>query len=291
MTGGDSNPTAVFDVVRNSTRIDILRALASAYSDAPTDPWLEYNELREAVGVRDNGNFNYHLDQLGDLVVKEPAGYTLSRVGMEIVSAVSSGVFDSDWEWGPIDAPGDCLFCDDPVQLHYEDGILWLTCGTDEHDLGLSIPPSLLESHPEEDVIERIAFLQNQWGALTRQRICSECRGYVDGRIEFGDVEPEHYHYHGHCHRCGFQHGIPLGLFLISHPAVNAFYYDHGVDIRTTPFWTVDFSTPGSETVLSTDPLRLRVEITRDGETLSLTLNRDGSVVSTDRSPVPVEKP
>ncbi|WP_435347759.1 DUF7351 domain-containing protein [Haloarchaeobius sp. HRN-SO-5] len=289
MTGGASNQTDVFDTVSNSTRVDILHALARAYGETPTDPYLEYTDLRKAVGVRDNGNFNYHLDQLGDLVVKRDDGYTLSRVGMEVVSAVSSGVFDADWTWGPVDAPGDCLFCDDAVQLHYEDGVLWLSCGMDEHTVGLSVPPSLLESHPEDVVVERIAFLENRWGALTRQGICSECRGYVEGEIEFGGVQPDHYHYHGRCRRCGFRHGIPVGLYLLSHPAVTTFYYDHGVDVRSTPFWTVDGCTPGAETVLSTDPLRLRVEFTQDGDTLSLTLDRDGSVVSTDRSSAPAE--
>lgn len=282
MDGGESKPTEVFDLVSNSTRVEILRALARAHADAPTDPGLEYAELRGAVGVRDKGNFNYHLDRLGDLVVKRSDGYRISRVGMGIVSAISSGVFDSEWTWGPVDAPGDCLFCDDSVELRYEDGLLWLACGTDDHSLPLSVPPSVLDSHPKDDVIERIAFLEHQWIELTRQGICSECKGYVDGEIEFGGARRDHYHYRGHCHRCGFQHGIPVGVFLTAHPAVRNFYYERGVDVRTTPFWTLDFYTPGGETVLSEDPLRLRVDVRHAGETLSLTLDRDGSVVSTD---------
>lgn len=290
MNGGEPDPTEMFDPISNSTRVEILRALASAYSDAPTDPWLEYNELREAVGMRDNGNFNYHLDRLDDLVVKGPAGYRLSRIGMEIISAVSSGVFDSEWTWGPVDAPGDCLYCDDSLELYYEEGILWLTCGTDEHSLALSVAPSLLDSHPEEDVIERIAFLENRWSALTRKGICSECQGYVEGEIESDNGPPEHYSYHGHCRRCEFQHVMPVGMLLVSHPAVSNFYYERGVDIRSTPYWTLEFCTPGNETVLSTDPLRLRVDVTHEGETLSLTLDRAGSVVSTDRSGTSAEK-
>ena len=281
MDGGESGPTEIFDVVSNPTRVEILRALVRTYSDAPHDPWLEYNELRTAVGIRDNGNFNYHLDRLDGFVAKGPSGYRVSRVGMEAISTVSSGVFDADWTWGPVDAPGDCLFCDDSVRIRYEDGTLWLTCGTDEHQLPLSAPPSLLDSHPEEDVIERIAFVEHQWVALTRQGICSECHGYVDGEIENG-AHPAHYHYHGHCHRCGFQHGIPVGTFLLSHPTVVDFYREHDVDVRTTPFWTLEFCTPGNETVVSTDPFRLRVDVNEAGETVSLTVNREGSVVSTN---------
>lgn len=284
MNSEASIQTEAFQQVSHSTRIDILHALVGAYCEAPNDPWLKYNELREAAGIRDNGNFNYHLDQLDDLIVKRSSGYRISRIGMAIISTAFSGTFDPEWTWGPVEAPGDCLFCDNSVQLRYEDGILWLTCRTDEHSIALSVPPSLLSSHPDNDVIERIAFLENRWGALTRQGICSECQGNVDGQIEFGGVPRDHYHYHGRCHRCGFHHGIPVGLFLVSHPAVSNFYYEHGIDILTTPFWTLEFCTPGTETVLSTDPLRLCVDVVLDGETLSVTLDQDGTVVSTERS-------
>lgn len=279
---GPMDSDEFFDLLSNSTRIDILQTLANAYEETPTDPWLEYNELRTTVGVRDNGNFNYHLDRMGDLLVKGPAGYRLSRIGMVILSTVASGVFDPDWKWGPVDAPGDCQYCDAPVQLVYEDGNLWLTCGTDDHTIPLSVPPSVLDSHPDDAVVEQVAVLQNQWSALTRQGICADCYGHVDGDIQYGGAREDHYHYHGECHRCGFHHGVPVGLFVLGHPTVRAFYHERGVDIRTTPFWTLDFCEPGSETVLSTDPLRLRIDVTHDDDELPVTLDRDGTVVSTD---------
>jgi len=146
------------------------------------------------------------------------------------------------------------------------------------------VPPSLLDSNPDEDLVERIAFLENRWDTLTREEICAECHGRVDGRIETGGRAADGYHYHGHCRRCGFQHGLPIGLLLVGHPAVIAFYHDRGIDVRTTPFWTLDFCAPGAETVVSTDPLRLRVDVDEDGDTLSLTLDREGAVVWTERS-------
>jgi hypothetical protein len=280
----ESDPTKIFDSLTNSTRVDILEALASAYGDSPTEPWVEYSDLQKMVGVRDNGNFNYHLRQLDGFLEKEPAGYTLTRSGIELLSAVQAGLFDADWTWGPVDAPGDCLFCERSVELHYEDGVLWLTCGDDEHSMGLWASPALLVSQPEDDIVEKVAFLGNQWGAMTRRGICSDCQGQVEGQLEYGGAQPDHYHYHARCQHCRAQHAIPLGLYLSSHPTVWDFYDDHGVDVRTTPFWTLDFATPGNETVLSEDPLRLRVDLTQDGERLSLDVAEDGSVVSTDPS-------
>jgi DNA-binding transcriptional ArsR family regulator len=285
--GPESDPTEVFELVSDPTRVGILRALADAHADDPADPWLAYSDLRAAVGVRDKGNFNYHLDRLDGLVATGPEGYRLSRVGMELVSAVASGVLDPEWTWGPVDAPGDCPFCDDPVVLYYEDGVLWLSCGTDAHEMGLGAPPGLLASHPEDEVVELVAFLGNRWGELVRRGVCSECRGRVEGRIEYGGVGPDHYHYHGDCRRCGFQHGVPLGPYLLGHPAVLSFHFEHGVDVRSRPFWTLEFCAPGAETVVSEEPLRLRVDVDRGGDRLSLTVDREGTVVSTERTAAP----
>lgn len=279
-----TDPMDVFGAITNSTRIEILQALANAYGESPNDPWVEYTELQDVVGIRDNGNFNYHLGQLNGFIVKGSPGYRLSRVGMKLLSTVAAGVFDSDWTWGPIVAPGTCPFCDASVELYYEDGTLWLTCGTDAHELGLSVSPTLLETQPTDDIIERIAFLENRWGELIRRGICSECQGRVEGRIESGGIQPDHYHYHGECHHCGFHHGIPVGQFLLSHPTVQSFYHDHGVDILSRPFWTLDWCTPGTETVISSEPLRLRVSITYGEDALSLTVDRNGSIVETTRS-------
>jgi hypothetical protein len=286
MNGETGLSADVFEPLTNETRLAILRALAEAASETPADPWVEYTDLRDAAGVRDNGNFNYHLDRLGEFVEKRPAGYRLSHVGMVAVTTMAAGGFDADWTWGPVDAPGECQFCERPVELRYEDGACWLACGDEDHAMALSASPRLLAGHPDDDrdaLFERVAFADHRWAESTRRGVCSECRGHVAGRIERGGVQPDHYHYRGRCRGCGFQHGVPLGLFLASHPSVVAFCHDHGVDVRTTPFWTLAWCRPGTETVCSEDPFRVRVDVALDGDCLSLTVAEDGTVVETTR--------
>jgi hypothetical protein len=283
MDGGTTPPTDVFESLTDETRLSILRALTRAASEDPADPWVEYADLQDAAGVRDNGNFNYHLRRLGDLVEKRPAGYRLSHVGIALVTTLSSGAFDPEWSWGPVDAPGDCPFCGAAVELRYEDGACWLACGQEDHAMALSASPALLDAAPDDEVVERVAFVDHRWATSVRQGVCSECQGPVEGRLDRGGVQPDHYHYRGRCRGCGFRHGIPLGLFALADPAVLAFYREHGVDARTVPFWTLEWWTPGAETVRSTDPLRVRVDVTHDGERLSLTLAGDGSTVGTAR--------
>jgi len=112
---------------------------------------------------------------------------------------------------------------------------------------------------------------------------CAACGGRVDGAVAFGGRPPEHYHYHGRCERCGFHHALPVGIYLLGDPAVESFYHERGVDVRSRPFWTLPFCRRGAETVVSTAPLRLRVDVTHEGETLSLAVDRDGELLDTER--------
>ena len=279
-----ADATAVFERVTHPTRVAVLRALADAHADAPTDPWLAYTDLKDAVDARDNGNFNYHLDALDDLVVKADAGYRLSRVGMELLTTAASGVLDTDWTWGPVDAPGTCPFCDDALEFHYTDGKLELTCGVDDHAMALSAPPSLLQTTPDDELADNVAFLGYQWSQSIRKGVCTDCHAHVTGTLDHGGLQPDHHHYRAHCHRCGYQHGVPLGLHLLTHPTVAHFHHDHGIDPRTTPWWTLDWTTPGTETTLQTDPLELEVAIDLDDETLTPTVDEAGDIVDTQRT-------
>ena len=283
MTKGAPEPPALFQAVSNDTRLSVLQALADSYSESPGDPWLAYSDLRAAVGARDKGNFNYHLDQLGDLVVRGDRGYRLSRVGMEVISTIASGNLDPEWSWGPVDAPGACRECGDDLVLRYEDGVLRLTCGVEAHDIPMSVSPTLLTSRPEDEVVDAIAYVTSSWGGLLRRNVCSECGGYVDGAVERHHEETDSFHYHGRCGSCGFHHGMAVGSYLYTHPTVRAFYREVGVRVRERPFWTFEFTALGAETVLSTEPLRLRVDGERDDATLSLTVDADGDIVETEK--------
>ncbi len=74
---------AVFDLLSDETRLAIVRALAESRCDDPGRPALTFSELRERVGARDAGRFNYHLGKLrGVLVEKTDAGYRLTPRGV-----------------------------------------------------------------------------------------------------------------------------------------------------------------------------------------------------------------
>jgi len=280
--GGESSPLETFDRVSNPLRLEILRALARAFSESPVDPCLRYSDLREEVGARDKGNFNYHLDRLDGLVRNESEGYVITSVGLTVVSTVASGSLDPDWEWGPRDVPGECFFCGDSLTLRHEDGHLLLTCGSGDHGLVFSVPPSLVDAHPDDEVLERVAFALYQQVTQVKRGICPECRGDVTPEI-IPELRPGgDYFFRGDCHNCGFQHGFPVGAAALSHPGVIAAFAEDGIDVRTTPFWTFPWCHVGHEAVVSEDPFRVRVEIARDGRRLVVTLDRSGTVVAVE---------
>ncbi|WP_436909836.1 DUF7351 domain-containing protein [Halosimplex marinum] len=282
--GAESSPTETFELVSNDTRLAILRALAEAFRESPIEPFVAYSDLRDRVGVRDKGNFNYHLDRLEDLVTEGSEGYAVTSVGLAVVSAVASGRLDPGWTWGPREVPGACSFCGDALVLRYENGHLLLTCGVDDHALLFPVSPSLLDGHEGDALVERVAVALSQQAERIRRGICPECEGdLTPGVVPEPKPEQDGHFFHGDCRRCGFQHGFPVGAAALSQPAVLAAFDARDVDLRATPFWTLAWCRVGAETVVGEDPLRVRVDARLPDETLAVTLDGDAAVVSTER--------
>ncbi|QPV63384.1 hypothetical protein I7X12_01750 [Halosimplex litoreum] len=281
--GAESSPRAAFELASNDTRMAILHELAEAFRESPIDPFVAYSDLREGVGVRDKGNFNYHLDRLGDLVTEGSDGYAVSSVGLTVVSAVASGSLDPDWTWGPADVPGECSFCGDALALRYENGHLLLTCGVDDHALLFPVSPSLLDGHEGDALLERVAVVLTHQAEGIRRGVCPECEGdLTPGIVPEPKPEQDGYFFHGDCRGCGFQHGFPVGAAALSHPEVVAAYATEGIDLRATPFWTLEWCRVGAETVVAEDPLRVRVDVRLPEEMLIVTLDGDADVVSVE---------
>jgi hypothetical protein len=82
MADNMQNPTDALSVLGNEIRMTILRELADA------DSALSFTELRERVGIRDSGKFNYHLTKLCAYFVRETdGGYELGHAGSRVISA------------------------------------------------------------------------------------------------------------------------------------------------------------------------------------------------------------
>ncbi|SDQ26088.1 ArsR/SmtB family transcription factor [Natronobacterium texcoconense] len=89
MTEEMDDPTDALEALGNETRLAILRTLAEA--DGP----LAFSELRERVGIRDSGKFNYHLSRLCEYFVRErQEGYELGHAGTRLIATTDAAGSD-----------------------------------------------------------------------------------------------------------------------------------------------------------------------------------------------------
>jgi DNA-binding transcriptional ArsR family regulator len=125
---------AAFAAVADELRVGILRELWHA--DEP----LSFSELRERVGVRDSGRFNYHLGELrGRFVEKTGDGYDLRFAGRKLVGGLHSGAYTEEAEpVGPQPVDGSCVACGGDLEVQ-RDAPCRLRRGCRRHHLKVHI--------------------------------------------------------------------------------------------------------------------------------------------------------
>lgn len=291
-------PDEAFAALGNETRVHILRTLWKA-----DDP-LAYSDLKERIGMRNSGQFNYHLDKLTDhFVEKAGEGYELRMAGEQVVAAVLSGTFTADPSFEPVELDGSCPHCGGAIEADYADEILsvWCTSGKG-HIPTDSRPGALAESRfPPAGLVDRtpdeVARAAMTWGnsrfTPMYDGVCPRCAGPVSLTLQICD---DHEGGRGQvcancdavfavwalrvCDVCGFDLMVPAWHHLLGHPAVSGFFYERGV--TTTP-WTWEMLTaeavrPVGEDIAE-DPFRLRFTFELDGDELDVTLDEKMEVV------------
>jgi len=81
---GEVPPEEAYALLADGTRVAIVRALGE--SDGPRS----FTALRERVGIRDSGRFNYHLQRLvGTFVERTECGYVLTEDGERVADSLA----------------------------------------------------------------------------------------------------------------------------------------------------------------------------------------------------------
>lgn len=311
------SPETAFALLANETRVATIEALWESWEEGP----VPFSELRRDVGVRDAGQFHYHLSKLRDHFVQkveaeataddaagDAGGYELTPAGFKIAQAVVAGT--------GIDAPvledvvvdDGCPRCETDVELTYTDGAVRVYCtdcpglwtGTDEYGAmatgylgGWEFPPAGLADRSPEDVLDAsILHMITRTEALMAG-VCPDCGGPVEGTLH---VCKDHDPSDGVCEACGrgflgvtwwrcdvckLGFGAPSWAAAVQHPTVRSLLAEEGIDYRDEPWRAlhVGYEHGWNETVVSMDPLRVRIDIAIGGETRELLLNGSGSVV------------
>jgi ribosomal protein L37E len=312
-----SYATEAFELLSNETRLAILLTLWDAYDPRGTDNAMSFSDLYDRVNVRDTGNFTYHLDKLtGHFVTETDDGYRLRNAGHKIVQAVIAGTGLEDPTIPPTEIARSCHRCGAPVELSYEDERLYHICTACEGSIGPDSteaapvgtlvvwdfdPAGLTDRTPGDVYVAgTIAFLRDL-GMLNRG-LCPECSGPVDGAPLICD---RHESTQGTlCSRCGTRdevrvsyvcsvckHGasFPVQAAVHDHPAIVAFYYEHGIEgtyhIEAPEacgrLW--DHLLQQQHALVTEDPVRVRVTVPCDEDALRLTLDEELSVIEIAR--------
>ena len=275
-------PADAFALVGDETRLGILEALWRL--DEPA----RFSEIREAVGVRDSAQFNYHLGKLTPQFVRKTAeGYELPTAGERVVQAVFAGSF-TEHPRRDIDIDDPCTQCGATLRARYEDEMLSIECPECGHGHGsYPFPPGGLHDRTDAEVLRAFDQRVRHLHCLAKDGVCPECNGRMTTSIEHsGDccvgatVRATHT-----CRQCSHELCSAIGLALLDQAPVVSFYEDQGVDLSDQPYWRLPWCVDDRPvSVLDEDPWRLQVDVSHEGATLAVVVDGSLDVVETGRA-------
>lgn len=315
MDPSDSFPSGeVFRVIGNETRLSVLLALWDAYDpDAETNA-LSFSELYRAVDFDNPGNFSYHLKQLvGYFIRKTDEGYELRRAGLKLVRSIIAGMGVEDLTLAPTLIDKKCQFCGAQAAVAYEDEWLYILCTECEgfyanHDgmpegalTGMELDPAGVANREPAEMFRAAWTLAVHSLQCAVQGICNECSGSMTCELRICEDHDSD----GVCATCGRRfdvmakfrcevcknhHMAPPRTVVASHPAVVAFYHDHGIPSQYETRNFADLAQQKrhvmaqEQELVSTDPVHIEVKVGYLDDELRLTLDEELNVVETARS-------
>lgn len=289
-------PDEAFAVLGNETRIQILQSLGEA--DEP----MGFTELRDRVGMRDSGQFNYHLNQVvGHFVRQTDDGYELRQPGIRVIEAILSGAVTGapEMESTSIDVP--CIYCGGGTEVSYrQERLLWRciecagayadreatseafgTLPTGTIDLAY-LPAAGVAGRTPLEMLEASDIWSAAEDVALTNGVCPRCSGTVEDELT---VCEKHDNGDGVCDRCHTRRGVTVSsrctncghttqgtlLFqLMADPAFRSVFDSRGVDVIATPLEEMSAFGIEDYEVLETEPFRARITHIVDGDEVSL---------------------
>ena len=300
-----SAPSDAFQALGNEIRMGILETMLER-TDGDEPSRTSFSELFEASEVDTSAGFAYHLEQLAGPYLRKDegdgnegskestAGYELTYAGLQIARAIATGTYTHRVDHPPIELEEACPFCGrDALEAESTDNVVTVACADCERRLlQLGFPPSGLEAHGR-DFPEAFDRHHRHRLALMRDGVCPECAGDVNTRLgrpsaavadELPADHADHVQAVLECATCGTEARCPVTLALLEQPAIVSFYHEHDRDVGDCPIWNVGHE--WAETVLSEDPLAVRVVVELEDDLLALYVDEGLDVVDVQRSSV-----
>lgn len=309
--GSNHDAEDAFSVLSDETRLAILRELADAADESIallTEP-LSYSELMDRVGVRDSGNFNYHLDALRDRFVgKVEGGYRIRRAGLDVVRALRAGNVASGSPVERTAVDESCPYCAAPVEAFVEDDWLYGVCtgcpGSVDGPPGLSeglltaqeVSPASQRDRSVAELFEAVHVAARRRIQMAFDGVCPECTGAVEGDLDVcvdhdtGDGRscdrcgrPRPAMVRFECRICGYTSVVEPAFVLWDHHPTRAALLDAGVDLGGS-VWSESTAFAGWEYAVHADgETLLRYRVPLGDAHLRVTIDGDLAVRSVER--------
>jgi len=245
------DPADAFLIPAHEIRLGILRALWEADNHS-----LSFSTLRKETGIRDTGNFTYHLSKLeGRYVAHVEDRYELLYPGHRLIDAIQSGVFNQHIEQREIPLSAACPDCAGQLVFSYEACIARIVC-TDcaETVLGYPFDPGGFAQRDDSDVPRAFDRRTRRYWLTATDGVCPVCAGPTDVRLvsdatTLQALERYESHYASDqpalvatdCQHCSFYSYVSVGVLLLDHPHIVGTLYDSGVDVRDRYLWELGF--------------------------------------------------
>ncbi|SDQ54379.1 winged helix-turn-helix domain-containing protein [Natronobacterium texcoconense] len=281
---GVERPADPFKALGNETRLEIIRTLYDrTRGSTGGDATLPYSTLRDAVGIEDKGNFNYHLRQLdGTFLEDDGDGYRLTFAGFEIAKVIDVDAWRSHEACGPIvleEGDGE----NEPLTAVYEDSVVKVRRGDDTLYAHAVRPTGAADREMElPRLLEVAATLWRHTIEQLLEGICPYCQTAVERSVEVDEAAVWTYSFGATCPECGPLGGSHVGIAALTHPAVVSFYWERGVDLTDRHPWTLPFVDDEAVTVVEDEPLEVRIDVELEGDRLAVFVDDEARVVDTE---------
>lgn len=284
-------PEEVFAALSDKTRLGILQTLWKSDTQAMT-----FSELRRTVGMRDPGQFNYHLGKLvGQFVTKTDRRYQLTQAGKHVNGAIASGAYTAQGAIDPIVLNHSCRVSNESLTLRYEKETVRVECdGCSSCSSGWEapIPPAVFAGHDREEIPEVVSQYLRTISQHAINGFCPYCNGRMEPTVnafdamgvdsvsvadrseDVDDRSHDHPEVQFDCQRCGT--GAKLALdhaLLLAEPAVANFYYENGIILQDRLIWEFSELSPDNVEIEHRKPTRVAVTFRIDESALTVVVN------------------
>lgn len=285
-----------FEALGHELRLRVVLELADDRRVAWQWRGRRFASLRKAVGVTDAGRFSYHLDELQpQFVVQQGEHYHLTPAGMAVAGAVLSGIYSGDAPAWREPTEYDCPECGNDLTAAYEHSYFRLMCPEHGPLSGVTLPAGVVDGRNPDEVLALAVHELNDYTERALRGECPHCRGPAETTLPSPDRPPAR---DGppdpppaedivlarfDCERCGLTFWSTAAQCVLRHPAVAGFCWEHGIDTRERPPEAFLLDVAATATLERDGAVRARVDLPLDGDTLSVRLDGDGTVVDVAR--------